>query len=289
LLGGPTAASAASAPSIISESVAGITEHNATLEAGINPNGLKTSYQFRLESGCLPPLACMAITVYPLPSGEIPASSEFHPVSLDLNSAGVTLHPDTKYQYSVEATNSAGTTQGDAKIFTTSPATAPTIESESVSRLTQTDATLEAQINTEGVETTYEFQLMSAPVCLESHPACARPQYLFALPSGKLLGSFVGQSVSVDLNSAGVTLSPGERYEYWVIATNAAGTTQGPGQTFTAPSDPPLAEAEAGGTGGQLSAIQSPASASSPHRRRHHRRHRRGLHQSKLDRAKHAG
>jgi hypothetical protein len=107
---------------------------------------------------------------------------------------------------------------------------APVIESESVSSVAPTDATLEAKINTEGLETTYNFYLQEAPLCLDAHPACEVPESEpLVLPAGELLGSFVSQSVSVDVNSAGVTLCPsGDRY--WVTATNSAGTTIGPRQ-----------------------------------------------------------
>ncbi|MGC2372844.1 MAG: hypothetical protein WA484_03115 [Solirubrobacteraceae bacterium] len=114
----------------------------------------------------------------------------------------------------------------------------PSIENESVSSVTSTDATLEAQINTEGLEMTYSFYLQEAPLCFKAVPPCERPQHEpIGLPAGKLLGSFVGQSVSVELNSTGVSLSPGEHYEYWVTATSAAGTTTGYAQEFTAPEE----------------------------------------------------
>jgi hypothetical protein len=345
-LGGAATASAASPPVIGNEFVSHITEHDATLEASINPNGLKTTYQFRLESGCLPPLACLAIATYPLPNGEVPRSSEARPVSLELNSAGVTLSPDTEYRYSLEATSSGGTAQGPGHLFTTAPASAPSIggesasnitatdatlqaqinpgglettyevwvgalpcvvelggperceedkvagtipagfsaqtvsvdiakgshqlkpnspylysfratnmdgttyganeefktaaaftpviERESVSHLSLTDATLEAQITTEGLETTYNFYLQEAPLCLDFGCEIAEHEPT-ALPAGKLLGSFVGHSVSVDLNSAGVTLNPGADYRYWVTATSSAGPTRGQTQRFIAP------------------------------------------------------
>jgi hypothetical protein len=146
---------AESPPSIESVSVSHITEHDATLEATINPNGLNTTYQFRLESGCLPPMACVAITTYPLPSGELPSSSEPRSVSLDLNSAGVTLKPHTTYAYSVEATDEVGSTSGVEQRFTTPRL--PLIESESVSHVTATEATLEAQINPNGLEPNMSF------------------------------------------------------------------------------------------------------------------------------------
>jgi hypothetical protein len=228
----PAAAQASSSPPVIgNEFVSHITEHDATLEAYIDPNGLKTTYQFRLESGCLPPSVCLAIAPIPLPSGEIAASTGAHQVALDLNSVGVTLHPDTRYRYSVEATSSAGTTEGPGHIFTTSPARAPLVVSESVSNLGPTDATLEAQINTEGLEATYEFHLVGS---LCQWP-CESPERLFPLPSGKLLGSFIDQSVSLDLNSAGVNLAEENDYAYFVTATSSAGTTEGPLQEFTRP------------------------------------------------------
>ena len=171
------AVAAASPPSVFDESVSRITEHDATLEASINPNGLKTTYRFRLESGCLPPRECLVIETYPLPSGEIPASSEVHQVTLDLNSAGVTLEPYTEYRYSLEATSSGGTTEGPGHFFTTAPASAPSIQGESVSNITPTDATVEAKINPEGLETTYEVWVGALPCVVEEGPeACEEEQ-----------------------------------------------------------------------------------------------------------------
>jgi hypothetical protein len=63
-------ASADSAPLIEGESLSAITATNATLEAKINPNGLETSYQVRLASGCVVEhLACDAIECNPFRVG----------------------------------------------------------------------------------------------------------------------------------------------------------------------------------------------------------------------------
>jgi hypothetical protein len=123
----------------------------------------------------------------------------------------------------------------EADTLSSPAAKAPAIDSESVSHVTSTDATLEAQINTEGLETSYEFHLATPPC----PSGCEHLQFGFPLPSGKLLGSSVTQSVSLDLNSAGVTLTPGQRYEYWVTATNAAGTASALSEekTFAASED----------------------------------------------------
>lgn len=154
----------------------------------------------------------------------------------------------------------------------------PLIEAESVSNITPTDATLEAQINTKGLETTYTFYLSEeGPPCLTADPPCmVAEKEPVSLPSGRLLGSFVGQSVSADLNSAGVSLSPGVSYEYWVSATNAAGITEGQHQSFTTP--PEAAADPLKPTSRSTDPMFSAALPSSePHSTAHHRhnRHRR--------------
>ena len=305
-----SAASAASAPSIEAVSVSHITATDATLEVQINPNGLETTYEFHLTSPACQkewPIAgpCFAISGFPLPSATVSAQSGDQAVRLDLNSAGAKLQPDTWYEYAVTASNSAGEVTGHnpgegpgigrnfaggggEQNFKTLGGP-PLIESESVSNITPTDATLEARINTDGLETTFTFYLHEeGPPCLKADPPCeVLEKAPIPLPSGKLLGSIVGQNVSADLNSAGVSVSPGVSYEYWLTATNAAGTTEGLPQRFTTPSEAvaePLAIPN-GSTDPQSSArIETLPSTSPSHPRRHwhHRRHKRGLHQSTL-------
>jgi hypothetical protein len=228
-------ASAASVPSIEGEAVSQITATDATLEAQINPNGLETSYRFRVEFGCFSSHSeCLWISEEKIPTARLSPSSQAQSASLNLNEAGVTLHPGWEYRYSVEGTNSAGpTVRSPEQTFTTPSMSAPLIEGESLSHLTPTDATLEAQINTDGSETTYEFELQT--VACSSHGAgCELAPHPISLPSGKLLGSFVGQKVSLDLNSAGVTLGKGEWF-YTVTASNPDGTATGAFHQFEAP------------------------------------------------------
>jgi alpha-tubulin suppressor-like RCC1 family protein len=117
----------------------------------------------------------------------------------------------------------------------------PLVESESVSNITETDATLEAQINPNGLETTYEFHVQEKPLCLEAEPPCEiAEKEPVTLPSAKLAASSTGQSVSVDLNTAGMTLNPGADYKYWVTATNTAGPDQGAPQRLVTPASPSI-------------------------------------------------
>jgi IPT/TIG domain len=118
--------------------------------------------------------------------------------------------------------------------FTYGPSDEPSILSESVSDPSPTDATLQAQIDTEGLQTSYRFTLQPEPCSEHGVFYCELVAEPIPLPGGTLLGSFVDQSVSLDLNSVGVHLNPREEYSYSVIASSTAGSTQGRSQTFTA-------------------------------------------------------
>jgi hypothetical protein len=230
-------------PAIESESVSNITATGATIEAQINTGGRETTYRVWVGNypECIEEMMeeCESSAKHPI-GGVLAGSSSPTRISVDVAQAWHALSPGSSYIYNVDATNSdwafEGSAYGENKTFTTPAAKAPAIDSESVSHLTPTDATLEAQINTKGLETTYNFYLQEAPLCLDFGCEIAEHEPI-ALPAGKLLGSFVAQSVSVDLNSAGVTLLPGADYRYWVTATNAAGPTRGQTQRFVAPED----------------------------------------------------
>jgi hypothetical protein len=291
--------------------VSKVTPTNAVLEAQLNPGGLETGYEFHLEYGCgispdeacpfycLPEWeSCSLITSVPLPEGQLPPSSEAESVSLDLNEAGALLQPGTKYRYWIEAANGAGATEGSKEFFIT-PASlppagsAPTIEGESVSAITETNATLEAVIDSGGLPTSYEFHLWRR--WKYELAGCEPPISSVPLPGGELPASASAQPVSLDLNSAGVYLYLPNFYEYWVTATNTAGSAEGPVITFASE------EADSGGAGWKppsewegepqpQAAPAEPTSGESHHvrrlgkgcgaRRKHHHPGRRGLHRA---------
>ncbi len=254
----------ASTPAVESESAATVTPTGATLDATINSEDLPQGayYQFQLvksTSEYLPELACpepslrlnsddgcnspdspLQPTAGALPIGFIAKGPEGQSVSQSLTAAGITLQPGTTYHYRVLAVKRVQSEDGinwqgppvigPDHTFTTP--IAPVIDSVSLSHLTSSDATLEAQIDTEGLPTTYEFQMWSSPC--SKHGSGCELLIDIPLPAGSLLGSFVPQSVSLDLNSAGVTLGGGE-YGFSISATNKAGTTSAGGGVFEAP------------------------------------------------------
>jgi hypothetical protein len=242
-----SAQAASFSPSIESESVSHITSTDAILEAQINPGGLETTYEIWIGTvGCIeeggPASDCESTGPGEI-VGTIPAGTSTTTVSGDIAKVWSKLAPNSSYVFTVSATNSAGKANSNYKIFKTAAGTQPAIASESVSSITPTDATLEAQINSEGLETSYQFRLESG--CLT--PRLCPEITVYPLPSGKLLGSFLDQNVSLDLNSTGVSLGPGVEYAYTVTATNAAGSATSHEQRFTTPensgSHPPPAPA----------------------------------------------
>jgi hypothetical protein len=114
-----------------------------------------------------------------------------------------------------------------------SAAVSPTIAAESVSSVTSTGATLEAEIDPRSAEAGvfYQFQLLhdpgeapselECPSPLPGWSTCAGAQDPGALPLEWLCGecSIPGpRPVALDLATAGITLEPGRTYYYRVLA-----------------------------------------------------------------------
>jgi len=225
-------------PVVSGESASNITEHTATINADVNPQrtteityfveyGTSTSYG---QSAPNPPVSTSWVTCGLECEGEAETP---RPVSVNLTE----LQAGTTYHYRIVASNGRGVENygPDATFTTPSSGDTPTIESISVSSITEHDATLEAQINPNGLETTYQFFLWVGcyPASCE-HISEVRP----ALPVETLPSTQGEQSVSLDLNSAGVTLEPNRDYYYSVVATNSAGETHREGGIFRTPSEP---------------------------------------------------
>ncbi|MGA2162918.1 MAG: hypothetical protein ABSH36_00435, partial [Solirubrobacteraceae bacterium] len=297
----PAAAAAASQPSIEWTSAWSLTTTDATIGAGIDVENLEHGvyYQFQVvtntseylsEIAC-PPRAKLKGTdgcgpgpevEGALPIGFIPGNAmgpaKSQSVSLDLASAGMTLKPGTTYHYRVLAARRVQTEDtlqweppvvvGPDQTFTTPAAEAPTVEAESASHVTSTDATLEATINPQAAErgALYQFQLVTEPSKYPTEFTCPAAHRVFCpqdgglvgegeegLPLGKTAPGVDGQGVSLDLAHAGLTLKPGTTYHYRVIAARFQQEEEGwgwegpivygPDQTFTtAPANGPAIE-----------------------------------------------
>ncbi len=248
-------------PRIDSLSVCGVSEHDATLHASINPNSLETTYEFWREYAVCQGtgVQCESIAVGPVGQGTIPVGDSDQTVTTELSD----LQPNYSYTYWVVATSSAGKAESSHETFTAQPL-APVIESESVSNITEHDATLEAQIDPNGGYTGYEFQIdtngsynFARPSCPFEWPGNSRCEPIGTVeplvaglvePQAAYIAAGAGgQSVSLDLASVGTTLQPATTYHYRVRVTNDGhGIIAGPDQTFTTPAE----QSASGGTQG---------------------------------------
>jgi hypothetical protein len=133
------------------------------------------------------------------------------------------LQPATEYTYCLVATNQFGKTFGQGLSFQTDAP--PTILSESASNITESDATLEAQISPGG-EATYSFEYGTEPCGLNTCGTKTAPE------SDPLLGD-IQQPASFDITN----LKSNTTYYYWALATNGAAPAgvHGEPMQFTTP------------------------------------------------------
>jgi hypothetical protein len=196
-------------PSLANESVSGLAQTSATLNAGINPNDQETTYHF--EYGATTAYG----TVLPAPDASI--GSGYGDVNVAQQLTG--LQPGTTYHFRVIATNatsSSGGTVGPDETFTTPPLQPPVVSTGQAQGVAQNAATLTGTIDTQGQTTVYEFDL-------GTDTSYGTRIYGYA---GYEPGSL---TYSISLQN----LVPGVTYHYRIVATNVFGTTYGADQTFT--------------------------------------------------------
>lgn len=210
-------------PVVVGESASGVTPFTAGLVAEVNPENEQAQCRFEYgktssygQSG-----ACE--------QGEI----EGGPQTVSLTASE--LEPATTYHYRVVVVNATGEAQGADGQFTTQAKQAPEVESESAFGLTSSDAQLEATLNPNYLQTSYEFQYATNE---------ALTQDVKSLGAGELAGG-LGGGQSTGPVDVGGGLEPGRTYYYRVLATNEIGTTDGPVQSFVTQDAPAVVTGEA--------------------------------------------
>jgi hypothetical protein len=212
------AAKVAGAPVVTTGAATGVTETQATLEGGVNPEGKAAKYHFKYG---LTSSYGEETTVVSAGEGSTEGK-----VSVLITS----LAPGKTYHYRLVAENSAGTTEGADRTFNTStPPGPPIVLTGQASPVGQTEATLNGKVDPEGgAEAEYFFEWGAGSGGSYEHITNT-----VSLPSD-------GAEHQVSTTVTGLT--PGGEYHFRLVGKNKLGSVQGKDLTFMAASTPPTKE-----------------------------------------------
>jgi hypothetical protein len=205
-----------------------VTPFAATLEGKINPERQSTTYSFKYATNI-----ALTENAHVIPGPEaLPA--EFAALEVSAPTGNV-LTANTTYFYQVIAKNTTGTTEGPVEQFTTREEGTPEVISTTVAALNSSEPKIEAKINPDYEETSYQFEYSTE----ESGGELAGT--ITIVKGAPPLPLLPGVSEEREAGPVGLPgLSPGPTYFYRVTATNATGSVHGPVQSFQALAVPAL-------------------------------------------------
>jgi hypothetical protein len=200
-------------PTVDVQSPLFVSQHEATLLAGVNAENSDTHYHFLFGTT---PSYGMSVS-----AEEVDLGSSFgvRPVALPV--AG--LAPGTTYHYALVASNSQGTVQSGDETFTT-PTLAelvPEVATGAASEVSPNGANISGTVDPRGLPTSYEFDIGTDTTY------------------GSRVFGEVGSGTQPSTLTLGLQgLAAGTLYHYRLVATNRYGTVYGADETFTTPAFP---------------------------------------------------
>jgi phosphodiesterase/alkaline phosphatase D-like protein len=191
-----------------------VTDTTASLSGLVNPEHAATTYKFEYGTS-------EAYGHSTSPESNLGFSDETdHPAGPTAISG---LAAGVEYHFRLVAKNFVATTNGPDRTFVTQGP--PEIDTTTSSALTQTTATLGAQINPGGAPTTYHFEYGTSEAYGQS-----------TAESPSLGEDHVAHPAAANIGG----LAPGTTYHFRVVAANKYRTEDGPDQTFTTEKAPPV-------------------------------------------------
>jgi hypothetical protein len=181
-----------------------INSNGATLNSVVNPNNLETKYDYEYGT----------TEAYGSKTAELTTPAGITNIEPSAVLTGLTLN--TKYDFRIVATNSAGTIHGENMAFSTPATSKPSVESVWATKTTETTATLTGKVNPETAETKYHFEYGTT----ES----------YGKSTAEASAGSGTKAVEVTASLTGLTKST--TYYFRLVATNAHGTTEVVGQKF---------------------------------------------------------
>ena len=207
-------------PVVVTEPSNEWTETSALMHGSVDPSGGETYYQFEYGT-----TTSYGQTTPASPGGYLGKGTTFIPCY----NYAYSLPPNTEYHYRIVAWNHEGTSHGSDMTFRTLAAP-PTVTTGGATNVEEEDvleanATLTGTVNPKNSETHYYF---------EYGPTTSYGSIAPALPGTNL--EPVNSSVPASTVITG--LPGGSTYHYRLVASNAAGTSNGGDQTFSTPLTP---------------------------------------------------
>ena len=183
-----------------------IASFSSTLNGLLDPHGLTTSVHFDYGP----------TTSYGLTTGPQSRTGNTY---LNIGANVSSLTANTPYHFRIVASNSAGTSTGADKTFTTLTATgAPVVTTNAATNVTASSATLNGSLDPHGLTTNVSFQYGTTTGYGRTTPMQSQTGNTY-------------RNITANIG----TLTAHTTYHFRIVATNSAGTRLGTDRTFTTP------------------------------------------------------
>jgi hypothetical protein len=199
-----TTLSATGAPVVTTNPGTFIASFSAKLNGSLDPHGLTTTVHFRYGT-----TTSYGLTTAP----QSQSGNTFRNITANISG----LLASHVYHFRIVATNSAGTTFGSDRTFTTLSATgAPVVTTNPATNVAISSATLKGSLDPHGLTTTVRFQYGTTTGYGQTTPMQSQNGNTFR---------------NISANISGLTAHT--TYHFRIVATNSAGARFGSDKTFT--------------------------------------------------------
>ena len=194
---------------ITTEPASAVTATSATLEGELNPGGTKGGLTYQFDYNNTNGTCVGGQSTVPV---EVAEAKQLH-----VSGAAMGLEPNDTYRFCLVATNMLGEQIQGNEVSLQTGRQAPVITGVSVTNITSSEATVNAEIYPYGEATTYRVEYGPTNTYGSSTPEV----------------SISAQHGPADIQTQLTGLTPNSEYHYRILTTNHTGSEQSPDATFT--------------------------------------------------------